>query len=38
MLQRALNARLEADDEAAVVLELVLLAEDLRLGVCTCAT
>ncbi len=31
-LQRALDARLEADDEAAVVLELVLRAEDLRLG------
>ena len=32
LLERALNARLDADDEAAVVLELVLRAEDLRLG------
>ncbi len=31
MLERALDAGLEADDEAAIVLELVLLAEDLRL-------
>ncbi len=31
LLERALNARLDADDEAAVVLELVLRAEDLRL-------
>ena len=31
-IERALDARLEADDEAAIVLELVLLAEDLRLG------
>ena len=30
--QRPLHARLEADDVAAIVLELVLLAEDLRLG------
>jgi hypothetical protein len=32
MLERALHAGLEADDEAAIVLELILLAEDLRLG------
>jgi hypothetical protein len=31
MLHGALHARLQADDEAAIVLELVLLAEDLRL-------
>ena len=31
MLHGPLNPRLEADDEAAIVLELVLLAEDLRL-------
>jgi hypothetical protein len=32
MLHGALDAGLEADDEAAVILELVLLAEDLGLG------
>ena len=31
LLQRALNARLHADDEPAVVLEFILLAEHLRL-------
>ena len=30
LLEGALNARLNADDEAAIVLELVLRAEDLR--------
>ena len=31
LLQRALDARLQADDEAPIVLELVLRTEDLRL-------
>src|ERR1019366_7581644 len=30
-VQRALNARLHADDEPPIVFELILLAEDLRL-------
>ncbi len=30
--QSPLHTRLEADDEAAIVLEFVLLAENLRLG------
>jgi hypothetical protein len=32
LFQRPLNSRLEANNEAAIVLELVLRPEDLRLG------
>ena len=32
LFQRSLDTRLEADDEAAIVLELVLRTEDLRFG------